>query len=165
MKVNEFIEEYKKANDKEKFVLKHIVENYIPYEEKITICKNIIDKSNYKEINGVNIYSPNTPMRYMLFVVTILKRYTDIDIEENILDVFNQLSQNNVIDIILAYIPKQEYDSMEMVLNMCKNDFIDRDRSLVGYFDAKFQAFQLLFENSLPSVEELKEWVINYEKK
>lgn len=91
MTVNEFIEEYnKQINDdaKTKFIKKHIVTDYVNYEEKIVLCKNVINASTYVlDENGSysDIIKFNTPTRYMLYTLTIIDTYTDIDVIEKII--------------------------------------------------------------------------------
>ena len=148
MKVNEFVDGFKKANDKEKYVRKHIVNTYIPYAEKITECKRIANVSMYRlDEKGVRHLSIDTPTRYMLFIVTIVKKYTDIEFDsENVLDGFDALNNDSIDGVIISLIG-DDFDIFKSVFDMVINDVLDRERNIINYFDNKIDSFIHLLES------------------
>lgn len=149
MEVKEFVSEYKKcATDqlKDRFFKKHIVANYIPYELKIAHCENIAKNTMYLTVDEENnIYRQNSPMRYVLFVLTLIKLYTDIEIDFNdSLNIFNELDMNNLIDTIITYIPSSEYSKFQTVLNMIIDDEIENNRNIVSYIDNNISALKVM---------------------
>ena len=139
MKVTEFIEQYNKAKDKDKFLSECIVTQYVPYHEKMTDCEMII-LSTTKIDNDFRI---NSPMRFMLFITTLLSRYTEIGEDEDILTVFETLDENNLIDQIISKIPEKEYTSYNTILNMELDDYMENNRSITSYISNKLKDLEI----------------------
>lgn len=145
MKYDEFISKYKSASDKKKFLQKHIVKTYIPYQDKIAEAQEIVRRSCYIEKNGKKEYKQNSPLFFMLFMLRIIANYTDITFEEGAeaLLAFNAFSEEELLEPIIMAIPQKEYDTFNTVLQMCKDDEMENYRSLAGFFETKVETLGL----------------------
>ncbi len=148
MKVKEFVDGFTKATDKEKYVKKHIVRTYVNYAQKISECKKIALVSMYQTDNkGVSKFYIDTPMRYMLFIVTIIRDYTDIEFDDkNVPEGFDLLNESGADSCVISFI-KDDFDMFKSVLDMVVNDIIDRERNLIDYIDGKLSAFSTLIDS------------------
>jgi hypothetical protein len=148
MKVDEFIRKYNSAKDKDKFLNDIITTQYIPYHEKMTDCEMII-LSTTKIDNEFRI---NSPMRFMLFVTTLLSRYTEIGKDENILTVFETLDEAGLIDQIVSRIPEKEYASYNTILNMELDDYMENNRSITAYISNKVKELEIPFKTLMETI-------------
>lgn len=154
MTVKDFIEGYKKSDDKEKYMRDHIVNNYVSYAVKIDECRQIVELSNYKEINKKMVLFKNSPMRYLFFIIKLLTYYTDISIKNNIIDSFDALNELGLIDIIVASIPETEFNEWNTVLSMCDDDFEINIRSITSYIDTKLESIDILSNKLMENISE-----------
>lgn len=159
MDYKKFIDEYNVANDKTKYVQKHMLNSYVPYEDKVAECRKIIDITSHKMMT-VNdqehkIYWNNTPMQHMFYILILISLYTDIewtkdsgDSNEN-LKVYNELSKNGSIYTIISLITPFEKQSFDTVLNMVEEDTYENERSIPSYLDTKIDALELMLTSVL----------------
>ena len=140
---------------KEAYVKKHIVKDYLTYQEKIAEAKKIVEFSCYEEIQGKKVYKRNSPLAYMLYVLSIVEDYPEItwDKEKENLDVFNEFERLGVFDAIISQIPKKEHESFSTVLKMTSDDEYENFRSLAGFFDTKFDAISIMLEEATKLIE------------
>lgn len=158
MKVIDFIEEYKKIKNedsREKFIRKHIIKTYIPYEYKMAASRAIVRDSSYngKTPTGEDKFQLDTPIRYVLFYVEVIISYTDIEVDrEDILNDFNMLDENNILEQIIKYI-ETDYRKFETVLSMVSDDFNTNNRTAVSFFENKinelYEFLKILGEQEL----------------
>ena len=147
MTTKEFIENYEGVKDKDKFLAECIVKQYIPYEEKMTYCENIIEKTTHKNIADKEVYWRNTPVQYMVFSLTLVDLYSDVNIDfKNILKEFNALDEIGGIDALISFIPNTEYAKFKTILNMVSDDNYENLRSISSWLDTKFDAINLLLD-------------------
>lgn len=144
MKVNEFIENYNNANNKDEYIFNSIIKKYVPYHEKMTDCEIII----LSTIKYEDKFKINSPMRFMLFITTLISRYTDIGEDEDLLTVYESLEENNLIDKIISAIPQNEYTSYETILNMELSDYMENNRSI----SAIVEGLSLSLENIINNI-------------
>ena len=173
MNIKEFIELFNNAKDKNIFIREHIKDFYIPYERKMALCKNVIEGADYTpnlEVIDKKYYSPNTPMRFVFFCMSIIKTYTDITCEkimidnnenDDILGGFNQLDKYGVFEILFQELGK-EYKELQTVLSMMIEDINNKENSLVGFLSTKLDAFEILLNTALPIIEDN---IVNFPKK
>jgi len=147
MKYEEFIKEYKVSSDKNKFIKKHIITDYLPYQDKIAEANEIVKRSCYIEVDGKKKFLQNSPVYFELFMLRVIANYTDIEYENDGVDglaMFNALSKAELFEPIIAAIPKKEFDTFNTVLQMCKDDEMENYRSLAGFFDTKVDSLGLV---------------------
>lgn len=140
MKIDTFIKEYNESTNKDSYLKQIITTSYIKYSDKIDDCNKIVKVTLERE----GIFKINTPARYMLFMVNLITRYTMLEYDnDDIVGFFETLDKNNLINKLLEYIPEREYKSYSTILEMCQDDYMENNRSLVGYIDAKVNALNL----------------------
>jgi len=149
MKVDEYIRKYTSAKDKDKFLVDSIIKQYIPYSSKIADCSGIIKASS--ELDGV--YKINTPAQFMMFMIQLISRYTEIEKEDDILGEFEKLDELNLINAIISKIPEREYSSYNTILNMVQDDYIENNRSLISFIETKVKALGLSMDAVLEAIQ------------
>ena len=147
MKVTEFVEGFKQVNDKEKYVKKHVVRTYVKFEDKLSEAKKIVDRSLH--IDGINgddqIFCYQTPNRYLLFMISVFMKYTDIEFSDRPLDDFNLIEEHNISEYVVKQIGN-DYQRFQTILSMVYDDAINNERDIVSYIDRKYQAFVTMVE-------------------
>ena len=140
MKVTEFVNEFKNKkiqntqiapNAVSEYIKKILeVKDYISFAEKRELCASVIDASCNKK-NG--IVTVDSVSRYILFTVTILTKYTNLefntDEEMDSLDEYDLLCRERLLDEILDVIG-QEYVKCNNLLNMMLQDVIDNNNTI-----------------------------------
>ena len=138
MDIGKFIDEYvnfKSEQARDALVAKHVVATFVPYETKIAEAKNIVENSCYVEVDGKKKFWLNTPIRYILFIKTIITLYTDLEFDTtNILLQINLLEQYQIIEPIIAKIGP-DYQKFQTILNMTLDDTMANERSLISYLE------------------------------
>lgn len=148
MKVDKFILEYSTAGDKDKFLSERIKNKYIGFIKKIEECNKVLDFSCYMEIDGVKKFRHNSPLQYFLFIITLIKNYTDIELNDDALfEDFDALNERGILKRIIAAIPEDEYVEFNTVLNMCIDDLMENERSVVGFLDNKSEIARVLLSS------------------
>ena len=150
MKINDFIKKYNAAKDKDKFLTDHIKRDYVPYHEKIADCDGIIKISMERD----GIFKINTPAQYMMFMIQIIVRYTDIEKDDGPLEFFEKLDELNLIDAIVSKIPEREFNSYNTILNMIQSDYMENNRNIISFFETKFKALGLSVDTLLETIQQ-----------
>lgn len=145
MDIKEFINEYKEANNKEAFIKKHIVVDYVPYAEKVTICSRVILESHYRD-GDIILNSPKEYYRLMLYII---KRYVDFDFDIDVAS-FDELQKHGLITDIINLLPGTEFTVYSELINMCRDDFNENYRSTI----ATMRAISTKFEKMLGEIDE-----------
>ena len=145
MKINEFIEGYKKARNKVDFCKNHVITTYLTYERKKALCENIINSSMYKEVNGKKMFYVDSVIKYELYNLTLIREYTDLELSNDgaeMLADFNLLEEVNVMPEMVKAIGIDAV-SFDQVLQMMVDDEF-ANNSLEAKLDAKFEALELM---------------------
>lgn len=160
MNISEFVNGYKLAKDKTKYVMSRITTKYLPYEMKQAQAKLITDYSMYKTVNDKNIFWMNTPLQYQLFTQTVVKMYTDIDLTDGaddngaILRGFNTLEESGAMSDIIQAIGS-DFNVFQTVLKMNVDDAI-ANNSLMNWIDTKAEAFTIVLGTLQDAIMELQ---------
>lgn len=163
MTVKDFVKKYvalQTDSDRERFLKKHIKDEYIPYEKKITICRVILDNSCYETVisgkTETKVFRVNSPKRYFNYCIALIRYYTDLEFDPNdITEEFNLLDRNDLIDILVALISDKEVDKFKTILNMMFDDLIDRERSIGGITENLCRNVEMFLSPILKSVDEM----------
>mgnify|MGYP003293055073 CR=1 FL=1 len=126
--VKSFVEEYEKCSnndDKAKFLKSNLkTEKYMPYADKLTRAENIVKSSSYAmikedgKLKQTDRIALNSPMRYILFVMTVVDKYTNIEVNfNNIMPDFDALNFNSLIEIIFEKIGDKETAEFNTVVD------------------------------------------------
>jgi len=150
MTVKEFLKKYEKNKD----ISKYITKKYLPYAEKITFCNRIIDATCYTKISDdKKIFKIDTPSRQMLLMLSIIDKYTDIDINwEDALADFDALSESELLGEILKVIPENEVTLCSSLLDMCVDDLMTNTRDLLSWVESKVEASNMVINTILETV-------------
>lgn len=129
--VKEFVDGYTKSKNKALYLKKLEIVDYVSYGQKAFLADKIIKSSSYDENGYVRI---NSPSRYLIFVYTILKTYTNLDLEsESMLEDFDLLNKHGIVDEIFALVPEKEINEFNKVLSMTYDDFITNHYEIHGF--------------------------------
>lgn len=134
MKVNEFIEKCRQLNENEisEFAKGRIVNTYMKYEDKVSLCKTIVDQTSHTEVSeGKRVWNKNSTMEYLLVIMKKIEAYTDLDIE-NPLDDYNLLNKEGYIEELIDAIPYKENVELEDILMMCREDLESNERNIIN---------------------------------
>ena len=89
----------------------------------------------------------------MMFVIQIITRYTDLDREEKILEMFEKLDELNLINAIVSKIPEREFTSYNTILNMVQDDYMENNRTLLSFIETKVSALGLSLDAILDAIQ------------
>ena len=147
MKVEEFIEEFNKSQNKEACVSSHIVNQYLPFTQKISVCNKIAEFTTHKQIQDKKIFSIDSAMRYMLFVFAIIECYTDLELgkDDDRMKSFDLLEMNNVMFFVRKCLG-DEYERLDTVLRMQVEDIYNNERDIPSFLETKIDAINLILE-------------------
>lgn len=156
MNIDKFLMQYKTTPDEKKveFMKKHITTKYLPYENKISLCKEIIDRSMWIEVNGKQVFTMNTPIQYMLVTQALIQAYTDIDMPEDgkeNLNIFNKFEENGITSYMCQAL-ESEYTSFNTVFKMMVDDAIFNNTNLPAFIDQKMETLGLSMDAMLDTL-------------
>lgn len=167
IKIEELIAEYNKRNStKLKYeYLKSVIKivDYVGYGEKMFLAENIVNICCLKD-NNVNLDSCK---KYILYIYTILSRYTNLDIkEEDLLIQYDLLDQYGLIDEILGMIPEKEIVSFKTILDMKQNDLIANRYEIHSYITNKINSlYPEISKAIIPLIEKLSKKIESLDEK
>lgn len=164
--VIEFAKKYEEKltnNDKATFLKTKLkVENYMEYAEKVLIAENIVRSSSYAiskdkdggELTKTNQIHINSPMRYVLFVMSIVNKYTNIKVNfDNIMIEFDALNKNGLIELITKRVGEKEVAEFQTVVDMVLNDFMNNEYEFKNYLSGLVMRAGGIVEKIAPLVE------------
>lgn len=165
MTVIEFVKKYNKLTSEDlkgKLVESVIKHEYVPYENKITICKKIVEASHYikkkdknnKETKKLHI---DSTANYMLYYLNIVNCYSSVDVDfSNSLEEFNLLNCSKCLDAMLSSIPEREEKEFRMILDMVENDLMQNEYETHAFISNQVERFGELISNIFsPLLEEV----------
>ena len=164
--VKSFVEEYEKClnnDDKAKFLKSKLkTEKYMPYADKLALAENIIKSSSYAmtkedgKLKQTDRIALNSPMRYILFVMTVVDKYTNIEVNfGNIMPDFDALNFNSLIEVIFEKVGDKETAEFNTVVEMVLNDFMANKYQFKNYIDDTLLKVSRLVEKCAPLIENI----------
>lgn len=177
MTVSEFIE---KRNNIKADRLKpkiELVTSYLSFTEKLELVKRVTDCSMFeidekgKKTGKVSI---NSIFMYLFFTLSIVDKYTNLDIKFN--DVHNEydlLKKNGLLDEIVCLdlnnpglIPINEYSELKSYLDMETNDILQNNLSMQSFISNQVERFGTLIGITLePVIDKLTNAIENMDDK
>jgi len=154
MTVEFFVQQFKGSNDKKAIFEKHIKsKQYTKYEDKIFDCKKIVKSTCWREIGNEQEFWSDSPSRFYFFSLTFLSRYTDIEFDqtpENILRDYNLFAGCGAFDYFMEIVfndkwLSREYNEYQVLLNMCVDDEVKNNQSLIKFFKGIGNSIQNIF--------------------
>ena len=126
--VEQFAKEYLEIKSKqlqEKYIKEKLeIKQYLPYNLKVVLAKNIVSCSSFDENKNLNLSSTG---RYLLYIRTVITQYTNlIENKENssFLDEYDALASTELLELILSEIPQKEINEFKTIVNMVLDDTI-----------------------------------------
>ena len=164
--VKSFVEEYEKCSnndDKAKFLKNKLkTEKYMPYDDKMTIAENIVKHSSYAMVKEDGVLKQtdrialNSPMRYILFVMTVVDKYTNIEVNfKNVMPEFDALNFDGLIEVIFGKIGDKEMAEFNTVVEMVLNDFMANKYQFKNYIDDTLLKVSGLVEKCAPLIDNI----------
>ena len=132
------------------------IKPYISYVEKDMMAKNIIDVAHYSIPQDVNIENItddellkieqvpviNRSAQYTLTALTLVKMYTNIDIDfKQGAFQYDKLAETGIINYILENIETSEIEEFKMLINYKYEDFYQKHFSIQSYLDKRINEF------------------------
>ena len=153
MDIGRFIDDFVKLKDdvaKDRLVRKHIIKDYLDYATKIDESKKIIKFSLY---NNDGKFFLNSPIHYMLFTMSVIKNYTDLEFDQsNIMVQFDLVMKYGLMKYIISAV-SADYEMFSAVLRMVYDDEFTNQRSIIPYIEQKFEAIMAMID-AMNEVEE-----------
>ena len=167
-KVIDFVNEYKKQvseSDKIKFLKTKLkVESYLSYSEKLVTAELIVKNSSYaivkNEENGAliktNRIKINSPMRYILFVMNVVNKYTNLEVNfKDVLPEYDALNKNGLIEVVFAKIGDKEVGEFNTVIDMVLNDFMTNEYEFKNFVSEKLSQINEMIKKVAPHIDNI----------
>lgn len=168
--VDEFCNKFRTLSEQAKYALVDsvVVDKYVPYNEKIVACNNIIKNTFFIEDENTKnkkLYV-NSPAEHMFRCLYLVKLYTKIQIDfKKCLDQFEALNCLGVFNIVFDKIPNRELQEFHMVLEMVESDTLRNEYETHAFVANQVERFgQLIGILAKPSLAQLSEMVQNIKK-
>ena len=139
MNVSEFVNSYLSVNNatsKDAMLKKLNVKSYVSISKKMSFIKNVVDSSNsiFDENHNFIRHELNSMGQHMLFLVFLIEEYTDLKFNgDKIIDDYDLLSQNGLIEKIIEMIGEKEFQECSFLLALYKDDFMQKNFSTQAF--------------------------------
>lgn len=148
MNVTELIDKYNESKKKDYDFAQHIMIHYLPYSEKLSVVKGIIDATCYVDVENKKYYKRDTPNMIFIFTMKLIEKYTDIEITpESVVSDYDALMESGVMRLLMEQIPKEEVSILQGMMDMMRDDLEVNTRSLVSFLETKTDALQMAFDS------------------
>lgn len=163
--VKDFVVKYEKLTndtDKTKFFKTELkVETYLSYADKLTVAENIVKNSSYAivkkddgELIKTNKIKINSPIRYVLFAMTVIDKYTNIAVNfKDVITDFDCLNKNSLLEIIFKKIGEKEIGEFNTVLDMVLDDFMTNEYEFKNYISDVMLKIDGMITKIIPTVD------------
>lgn len=141
-----FVKLYNDSRDKEKMITKYITSKYLPYAMKMAEARRIVERSSNIDVDGKQMFSISSPMRWVLYVVSVITNYTSLEFSSDVMADFDLLNASGAIETIFATIGK-DLDEYNTVLNMTFDDYLSNNHDIVTFLEDKFMALGALINS------------------
>lgn len=147
MKIEKFIEELNGSQNKVAYVREHVVIDYVPYTQKVSLCYRVAEYTTHSQVQDKKVFHVDSAMRYMLFVYAIIETYTDIELgrDEERIKAFDLLEKYNVMSFIVDVLG-DEYTRLDTILKMQVDDIYGNERDITSFIETKIEALGLVTE-------------------
>ena len=166
--VKNFVEEYGKipkasTTEAEKFLRNKLkTEKYLPYADKVSAADYIVVSSSYAIVKDgdklvqTDVIKVTSPMRYVLFVMTVIDKYTNIEVNfKDIMPEFDALNSNGLIEVIFSRIGDKEVTEFNTVLGMVADDFMANKFEFKNYVSEIVSKFADVAGKSIPLIDNI----------
>ena len=156
LNIEDMVKEYTSTTNevaRKMFMEKIQIEPYISYSSKIIYASRIIESTSWDPDN--KRIEVNSPIRYILYVYTLLLLYTNIDVHnEGMLAEYDALASAGLVEKILDKIPEREKKEFDTVLKMVGDDYYTNHFETHAYIDSLIDRLRNIVENFLTPISE-----------
>ena len=128
MKINEFIEKYKKLSLTQSVKSLLATKKYLPYTEKQQLVNDILNKCKVTNYGYIQI---DEMKKYLVFTIDIIKTYTDLEFDEDFniaITEYDALCEADVLNSIIETF-EGEYKTVLNMVTM-RQDYILQENSI-----------------------------------
>ena len=128
MKIKEFIEAYKKANNTQTINRMIEVKKYLPFYEKQALVDNVLNRCKVSNYGYIQI---NEVKKYIVFTIEIIKAYTNLEFDNDFntsIAEYDALCEANLLNSIIDTF-EGEYKTVFNMLSM-RQDYILQSNSI-----------------------------------
>ena len=145
MTVKDFVDLYNRVSD-ENFVKKHIVCTYLSFSKKCNLCERIIKATYYTTSKyGVEKFHVDSTAKHMLFNLSIIDMYTDVDVNlDNSINEYDLLQESGLFKIVKDYIGDIELSELLNILEMKERDVICNEYEPHAFISGQVERFGAL---------------------
>lgn len=135
--INLKTDENKKNEMLDEYIGQHMLDRYISYGDKVDIVNRIIRSSCYIRVGSDEentlIFKQNSPAKHMLYCLSMIEAYTDIDILfVDSISEYDMFAKDGISMMIMNKIPQRESTEFAMLMSMIMEDIYENERSAVG---------------------------------
>ena len=149
MTVEELIKDVEKQKKlkKEYDFSQHLKMQYMPYAEKCSLVKSILDNTSYVEVLGKRTYKRNTSGMLFVFTMQMISQYTDLEFSsDEVVQTYDVLMETGLMNKLMMQIPEGEIEILRGMLDMQRDDEEVNTRSLISFFETKMDALQMAMD-------------------
>ena len=160
MRIETFVKLYNtKKTDEERIdlVKERMNGKHVSFSDKVNHADIIAKQCYYqkeKDANGVEreVFKQNSAAKYMLYSLTVVKLYTDLDVDfKKALEQFEMLN-GEILDDIMNLVDKRELKEFQMILDFACDDIITNEYELHSFIGKEVERFGNLIGATLAPV-------------
>ena len=146
-----------------------ITTDYIPYIQKVSECKNIVDITSHKEIAGKKVFVADSTTRHLFYIMKLVSLYTDIEFDDSeLIDAYDELNKNSYLDALFErihnddknatpMIPWTELREFKSIMDMVMDDMYENEKSLSTIFGSMKDSIAIVIDNMISAMEDAAE--------
>lgn len=175
MTVKEFVDGYNKTsiNLRDRYIKEKLeVKDYVGFKDKYELADRIINITLYekdKEGRDTGNIRVNSVLRYLLSILSVIDKYTNIDVDFS--DIFNEydlLDKNDLIELFVGnngLIPDKEYSEFQILLTMKLDDELQNNLSTKAFVQHQVERFSDLSSTAFkPVLDKIAESINNVDE-
>lgn len=163
MKIIDFVEGYNKTttNLKDRYLKEKLeIRNYISFADKCDLAERVIKATTFeKDLNGENTgnIKINSISRYLLFTLSIIDIYTNLEVDfNNVISEYDLLKSNGLLDLFIgaeySLIPNEEFCEAQTLLNIYLDDILQNNMSTQAFIQNQVTRFGTLIGVTLSPI-------------
>lgn len=149
MRIETFVRLYNtKKTDEERIdlVKERMNGKHVSFSDKVNHADIIAKQCYYKkekDANGVEreVFKQNSAAKYMFYSLTVVKLYTDLDVDfKKALEQFEMLN-GEILDIVISLVNKRELKEFQMLLDFACDDIMVNEYELHSFIGKEVERF------------------------
>lgn len=149
MRIETFVRLYNtKKTDEERIdlVKERMNGGHVSFSDKVNHADIIAKQCYYqkeKDANGVEreVFKQNSAAKYMFYSLTVVKLYTDLDVDfKKALEQFEMLN-GEILDDIMNLVDQRELKEFQMILDFACDDIITNEYELHSFIGKEVERF------------------------